>query len=79
MHAIVLSPSMKKESIANMIYIAFYYCMRSGKYTSTTTDSQAFALKDITLYNRVRRLNNATCTYLELQAATQTVLFYQTK
>ena len=66
MHAIVLSPSMEKEAVANMICIAFFYCMRSGEYTGTTTDDQAFALEDITFCIGVRHLNNATCSDLEL-------------
>ena len=72
MHAIVHSPSMEKEAVANMICIAFFYCMCPGEYTGTTTDDQAFALKDITFYIGARRLDNATCSDLELQAATQT-------
>ena len=48
MHAVVLSPSMGKESIANMICIAFFYCMHPGKYTGTKTNDQAFAFEDIT-------------------------------
>ena len=72
MYAIVLSPSMEKESIANMIFIAFFYCMRPGEYTGTTTNDQAFELEDITFYIGAQRLDNATCSDLELQAATQT-------
>ena len=72
MHAIIHSPPMEKELIANMIYIAFFYCMCPCKYTGTTSDKQAFALEDITFYIGLRRLDNETCTDLELEAATQT-------
>ena len=73
MFAIIQSPTMERESIANMICIAFFYCMRPGEYTGTTTDEQAFALEDITLYIGARRLDNESCTDLELEAATQTM------
>ena len=66
MHTIVLSPSMEREAVANMICIAFFYCMRPGEYTGTTTDDQAFALDDIAVYIGARRLNHATCSNLEL-------------
>ena len=72
MHALVTSPSMEREAVANMICIAFFYCMRPGEYTGTTTDDQAFALDDVAVYIGARRLNHATCSDLELQAATQT-------
>ena len=37
-HVVVLSPSMERESSTNMICIAFFYCMRPGKYTGTMTN-----------------------------------------
>ena len=49
-YAIIYSPSMEKEAVANMICIAFFYCMRPGEYTGTSTDDQAFALEDIGYY-----------------------------
>ena len=73
MHAIIQSPTMEKEPIANMICIAFFYCMRPGKYIGTTTDKQAFVLKDIEFYIGIWRLDNESCTDLELEAATQTM------
>ena len=71
MHVIIYLPTMKKESVANMLYITFF-CMRPSKYTGTTSNKQVFALQDITLYIGLRRLNNDTYTDLELEAATQT-------
>mmetsp|Transcript_19544 Transcript_19544/g.20962 ORF Transcript_19544/g.20962 Transcript_19544/m.20962 type:complete len:150 (+) Transcript_19544:76-525(+) len=55
-----------------MIYIAFFYCMHPDEYTGTTTNEQTFALKDIMFYIDLRRLDNESCTDLELKAATQT-------
>ena len=72
MFAVIQSPTMERESIANMICIAFFYCMRPGEYTDTTTDEQAFALIDIMFYIGLRRLDNESCTDLELKASTQT-------
>ena len=72
MYVIIHLPSMEKESITNMICITFYYCMRSGKYTSTTTNEQAFSLEDITFYIGMGCLDIEFCTDLELEAATQT-------
>ena len=72
MHALVNSPSMEKEAVANMVCIAFFYCMRPGEYTGTTTDDQAFALDDVAVFIGSRRLNNEFCSDLELTAATHT-------
>lgn len=70
---IIDSHSQEQESIANIICIAFYYCMRLCKYTGTTTDDQAFDLEDITFYIGIRCLDNALCSDLELEAATSTI------
>ena len=69
MDAIIQAPTMEKESISNMIVTAFFYCMRSDKYTGTTSKKQAFALEDITFYIGLRRLDNETCTDLKLEVA----------
>ena len=72
MYGIITRPTMENESVANMICIAFFYCMRPGEYTGTTTDEQAFVLDDIAFYIGLRRLDNELCSDLELEAATQT-------
>ena len=72
MHALVHSPSMEKEAVANIVCIAFFYCMRPGEYTGTTTDDQAFALDDVAVFIGSRRLDNEFCSDLELAAATHT-------
>ena len=71
-HAIVDSPSMEKEAVANMICIAFFYCMRPGEYTGSTSDDHPFALEDIAFYIGLRRLDNEFCSDVELEAATST-------
>ena len=55
---IVNKPSQEQEVVANMICIAFYYCMHPGEYTGTTTYDQAFALEDIVFYISLRHLDN---------------------
>ena len=72
MHALVHSSSMEKEAVANMFCIAFFYCMRPGKYTGTTTDNQASVLDDVAVFIGSRRLDNEFCSDVELAAATHT-------
>ena len=36
-------------AIANLMCIAFFFCLRPGEYTGTTTDNQAFSLDNIKL------------------------------
>jgi hypothetical protein len=78
--ACVSSPTIERESIANMICIAFFFCLRPGEYTGTTTDDQAFSLDDVTLYLGDRRLHNDLSSDHELGAATSvTYLFTDQK
>ena len=72
MHALVHSPSMEKEAVVNMVCIAFFYCMRPGEYTGTTSNDQAFALDDVAVFIGSKRLDNEFCSDLELAAATHT-------
>ena len=74
MFAIIDSPTIERESIANMICIAFFYRMRPGKYTGTTTGEQA--LKDIIFYIYLRHLDNEFSSNLEFEAATQTTCYF---
>ena len=76
MHALVHFPSMEKEAVANMVFIAFYYCMRPGEYTATMSDDQAFALDDVAVFIGSWRLNNKFCSNLELEAATHSTFCF---
>lgn len=57
-------------AIANIIVIAFFYLLRPGEYTGTTTDDAAFTLADIGLHVGHRRLDLFTAPAHDIQAAT---------
>ena len=50
------NPTLECRVIANMECIAIFSCLRPSKYTGPTTDDQAFALDDVALFIRTRRL-----------------------
>jgi hypothetical protein len=57
-------------SIADMICIAFFFLLRPGEYTGTTSDDTPFRIQDVGLYIRDRKLNLFHCSDAELNAAT---------
>lgn len=57
-------------AIANTIVIAFFYLLRPGEYTGTTTDDAAFTLADIGLHVGNRRLDLFTAPAHDILAAT---------
>jgi hypothetical protein len=57
-------------AIADMIAIAFFFLLRPGEYTGTTTDDTPFRLEDVALYIHDRRLDVMTASTAELDAAT---------
>jgi hypothetical protein len=57
-------------SIAGMICIAFFFLLRPGEYTGTTSDDTIFRLQNMGLYIRDRKLNLFQCSGAELNAAT---------
>jgi hypothetical protein len=57
-------------SIADMITIAFFFLLRPGEYTGTTSDDTPFRLEGLILYIRDRRLDVMTSSMAELDAAT---------
>jgi hypothetical protein len=48
-HATTISTDAAK-AIGDMTVIAFYYLLRPGEYTGTTTDDAAFRLQDLQLF-----------------------------
>lgn len=62
-----------------MICIAFFFCLRPGEYTGTTTDDQAFALDDISFFLGDRKLNNSSSTDHEISAATAVKYLFTTQ
>jgi hypothetical protein len=57
-------------AIANVIVIAFFYLLRPGEYTGTTSDDAAFTLADIGLHVGNRRLDIFTAPSHDIHAAT---------
>jgi hypothetical protein len=55
--------------IADMITIAFFFVLRSGDYTGTTSYDTSFRLEDVALYIRDRRLYFMTASFAELDPA----------
>ena len=72
-------PTAERKAVANMICLAFFFCLRPGEYTGTTTDDQAFAVDDVVLFLGGRRLNNATATDDEVAMATHVHLIFTTQ
>ena len=64
------NPTAERKAIANMICVAFFFCLHPGEYTGTTTDDQAFALNDIALFIGTRWLHNKHSSDPKLLAAT---------
>ena len=62
-----------------MMCLAFYFCLRPGEYTGTTSDDQAFALDDVAFYIGSRRLINASASSAEISAATSLQLTFTTQ
>eukprot|EP00536_Pseudo-nitzschia_multiseries_P007162 jgi/Psemu1/17252/gm1.17252_g len=67
----------RKASIANMICIAFFFCLHLGEYTGTTRDDQAFLLRDVSFYLGSQILPHTSPLH-ELQAATSVTLTFTT-
>lgn len=59
-----------RQVLANMICIGFYFCLRPGEYTGTTSDDHPFLLEDVAFHLHNRRLANATASDAEIEAAT---------
>ena len=72
-------PSESDKSLADIICIAFFFLLRPGEYTGTTTDNTAFTLNDVYLYLGKRKLSLATATDTELRAAASRALHFTTQ
>ena len=72
-------PTRERQAVANMICLAFFFCLRPGEYTGTTRDDQAFAIADLTLFLGEKRLCNATSPDAEILAATAMHLTFTTQ
>jgi hypothetical protein len=67
------------QAIADMICLAFFFLLRPGEYTGTTSASQPFQLQDITFYIGNMRLATATASPAQLAASTFVTLEFTTQ
>jgi hypothetical protein len=70
MQLAVASGSALAQAVADMICIAFYFLLRPGEYTASTSESTPFRFADLQLYLGGTRLNLLTCPEQYLLAAT---------
>jgi len=56
--------------------IAFYFCLRPGEYTGTTSNDQAFTLAGVGFHLGGRILNNEKSRDFEIEAATSITLTF---
>ena len=62
-----------------MICISFFFCLRTGEYTGTTSDDQVFSLNDVAFFLGDRKLNNETSSYNDIESATAVPLTFTTQ
>ena len=72
-------PIVADMTMADMICVAFFFLLRPGEYTGTTSDDAAFTLNDVYLYLGKRKLSLATASDTELRAATSCALHFTTQ
>ena len=73
----VTSPAVK--AYADITCLAFFFLLRPGEYTGTTSDEAAFSLDDIHLSLGSRQLNLATASTHEIESATSVGLYFTTQ
>jgi hypothetical protein len=66
-------------AIVDIITIAFFYLLRPGEYTGTTSDDAAFRVEDIALYIQDHHLDSMTATPSELAAADSVAYTFTTQ
>jgi hypothetical protein len=68
-----------EQAIGDMIAIAFFFLLRPGKYTGTTTDDAFFCMQDVSFYIGSRRLDTMSASPAELHAATSVAYTFTTQ
>ena len=66
----VASSCVFNTAITDMIVIAFFFLLRPGEYSISTSESTPFELKDVQIFRGQLRLNLETATPAELLSAT---------
>jgi hypothetical protein len=75
--AIVLAGTSSFQlGIADMIVIAFFFLLRPGEYTDSTSDLSPFCFKDVQLFIGEQHLNLTTATRASINTATFTTLTF---
>jgi hypothetical protein len=62
-------PLPNRQAVADMCTIAFYFLLRPGEYTGTTSDDTPFRLQYVALHVGTRRLDNMLASLPDIQAA----------
>jgi hypothetical protein len=60
-------PLPDRQAVADMCNIAFYFIVRPGEYTGTTSDHTPFRLQDVALHVGTRRLDNMLASLTDIQ------------
>jgi hypothetical protein len=68
-----------RRAIADLICIAFYFFLRPGEYTGTTSDDAPFRLKDVELHFNDLALHTLQAPLSQLAAATTVSLTFTTQ
>jgi hypothetical protein len=63
------TPLPDRQAVADMCTIAFYFLLRPGEYTGTTSDDSPFRLADVALHIGSRRLDTMLSSTDDIQAA----------
>jgi hypothetical protein len=67
------------QAIADMIAIAFFFLLRPGKYTGTTSNARPSRLQDVHSYIGTRYLHTVLCTDADINAARSFLYIFITK
>lgn len=57
-------------AVADMIALAFFFLLRPGEYTGTSSETTPFAFQDVALFHGMRRLDLHSATDAEILSAT---------
>jgi hypothetical protein len=66
-------------AISDMICIAFFFLLRPGEFTGTTSDDTPFRLQDVGIYIRDQKLDLCQCSDSELDTATSVAYTFTTQ
>ena len=73
------NPHSDAKAVADMLCIAFYFLLRPGEYTGTTTDDHPFLIQDVVLHLGNKPLDTYTADIRHLQAATSVTYTFTTQ